>query len=54
VLGKLLMLFQLSFWVKKYFMPADRANCGSWALYPKVSGSQNVLFLNPKWDSKNR
>jgi len=26
VFGKLFMLFQESFWVKKYFMPAERAS----------------------------
>lgn len=26
VLGKVLMLFQDNFWVKKYFIPAERAS----------------------------
>ena len=38
---------QLSFWVRKYGMPAPRINCGSWAEYPNVSGSQKMELRAP-------
>lgn len=39
--GKALTRLQLNFWVRKRWIPQPFINCGSWAEYPKVSGSQN-------------
>jgi hypothetical protein len=36
------MLFQLSFWVKKYFMPDSRMICGYAPVRPNESGSHPV------------
>ncbi len=46
--GNLLMLFQLSFWVRNRFMPARRQSWGSWLEYPKVSGEPERLAAASK------
>jgi hypothetical protein len=46
-------IHQLSFWVKKYFIPEPLINCGNAPVKPNESGSHAVSHLFPNLDSKN-